>query len=415
MGIRLTAMFANRPLLTGLLLTATNAAFAEPYRCPENFENKLATVSIAFDYGKTLNSTQADGAFFDERFGTRMGRQPVSLRDKDATGTKQDFLRSLAQKVGDKEFVQLGYSGHGLIRPDGRWAMLLPSVPKNLEEKCGEEINDGLRGAGSRKTYSAPCSALNDYMITADDLRAALPGKKIFAVLDSCLSGGVDFGKDGLALVAAMRDQTATGYEGERAATSLVAKPRRLEPQEMGLSTFGGAFSSFLKNRFSLCEGDTNKDGHLDASELVGQFGTYLPGTTAAKARAPKKAGKIHSTMNQRTGVIATSNQPWLSCLSLGALDGTCDGSRRVGDVARTHLAETILTSASGSPLCTLKPKADVQILGYDETKGAYRIEAPSGAGCRSNVGYVKKDQLLFHGAYLPQQESAGATHDGER
>lgn len=206
--------------------------------------------------------------------------------DANIPATKDEFLRSLVRSLGAAEYVNLNFSGHGHRLRDGDWGFPLPGVPAPLADHCldrykwSEITSVDFTKQPKPANPDEDCARLRDYLVTGADLRAALKGKKVFAVLDACHAGAMRF-DDGAALVAQTQDQTATDGRG---------------------SDLNGLLTKTVKQMSEGC----------DVARAIG----YV------------------ARENQQMALVQSSPQPWLGCVKLGEVNEsvrrTCQACARL-------------------------------------------------------------------------------------
>lgn len=193
-------------------------AFAQPKKCPDIRASEISVVNIAFDYPDGLSlkgSTHQDIQFYDD-FAQNFanGSNIKKLTEFDASETKEKFLAKLKSSVGSGPYLNLNYSGHSVLLPNGQAAWLLPGIPMNQEQKQCFTIYSNPRLVSTlnqpNNIYSKMCPrALDPYLVTAQDIQKAVPGKKIFGVLDTCFAEGFNLGPNSSMIYSSSKTQPA--------------------------------------------------------------------------------------------------------------------------------------------------------------------------------------------------------------
>lgn len=268
-------------LLSSLLFTffATSEV-----TCPPDMREATAAITIGFGYtggSSPLVTTTNDALFYHSRIGAAVSKSPKFISDADIKGRgKSAFLAMIKKQVAGKQFVSFNYAGHGNRYTKGRWAMILPGMPAEDEEKCQifyERMSYGLP-AGEDKEG---CEKIYDkYTVTDEELRNIFKGKKVLAINDSCNSAKANLGSSVVHIPSALEDQPAF--------------------DKLSNNSKHGAMTGRIKEQFNQCEWDTNKDSRLDAEELTARYAVSRPGRQSKdlKAKSKRKTVSVFSQIS---------------------------------------------------------------------------------------------------------------------
>jgi hypothetical protein len=301
---------------------AAALAAGEAYNCADANANNAASISIGFDYDGTnreipdmipkLNNTGQDAAFYASFAGRFSRLRQNFYRDREVrspvNGGKANLIKSIVADVGSARYVNINFSGHGVVMPNGEWGILLPNVPKDFLVKCVSQVDVGkglkLRGVGTAD-FSKDCIGFKDYFLTGGDLQRALPGRKFFAAIDTCNSGAADFGPESVALTSALAGEVAGDGLGKN-----------------------GVFTEAVDGVLNDCANDTNQNNYLDLNELLSHFIHTTDVTVNTKRNLRGTEGQITQLPNgyqfQHPGIVASKNLPWTSCFQLRHMPGKC-------------------------------------------------------------------------------------------
>jgi hypothetical protein len=318
-----------------LSVWAAGAAFD----CADANPKNAASISIGFDYEGTnreipdmipkLDNTAQDAVFYAGFSKFTSGAESF-YRDREVrsplNGGKKGLLDSIVKDVGSARYVNVNFSGHGVVMPNGEWGILLPNVPRGFLLKCVQQVDvgragtKGLRFRDIKSTgFTKNCEGFNDYFLTGSDLQRALPGRKFFAAIDTCNAGAANFGPESVALASSLSGEVAGDGTGKN-----------------------GVFTEQIGKLFDDCASDVNQNNHLDLDEVLSHFINITNVRVDTKRNLRGTEGKI-TTLNQNSdfqhpGIVATKNLPWTACFQLRHMPAKCgfhDGGEEDGAVPR--------------------------------------------------------------------------------
>ena len=291
-------------------------AFNADADCPSDMRAKTVSITLGLDIGEMnagfspLRGVQDDANYYKELSDSFASRKALVSADllNSMHANKQTFLASMQKTIGNAQYVNFNYVGHAVQTANCEWAFVLPSAPSVLMQSCSSlfksDPSTKCAKAAPRKP-SVKCSELDQYIVTASDLKAVFAGKKVFGINDSCFSGAADFGADSYMVNSARGSQGAHDQFGFSQYLKKVA-----------LSPYG-------------CALDKNHDGQINFAEF-------------ANSLKPQQAtGKKRCFIGSIAFTVATGNCPdGTSNQSLGQeQDPTVTG--KSGDWAQCFLLST--------------------------------------------------------------------------
>jgi len=286
---------------------------ARAVECSDPSFKKTASISVAFAYTHSgfggrfqLPNAVNDGVFYSGgSFVHHFTTNKTLISDSNGRISKQAFLAKIAAAAGDSEYVNFNYSGHGVRLEDGRWALVLPTIPLDLMAKCFPHFS-GTGKSMAVFNIHPTCDKFKNYVVTADEIRTALSGKKIFAVIDACYAGAADFGPDSGTFVSSLASQLS----------------------EDG-TTNHGAFTQHLAQMLRDCRYDRNGNGEVSVDEVARFFASVSPTTQSIHELGDNITGITPNNLNIATGygrqnpgyIGRGGDTSWLQCVNLSEVN----------------------------------------------------------------------------------------------
>lgn len=298
-------------LIEALIIVGSLGSTAGAQTCASLHE-KTVSISMGFDYAGSgipaLPGAARDREYYARTVGEHVAYQARRLTDQDAKAGKAALLGRLKQMVAGKDYVNFNYTGHGFITRDGEFGIALPTMPKDLVQKCiGKSVRnlsqtERTAGPISLPTGPAECSKLDEHMIKQSELREIFGQKKVFGFADTCHSGGLDLGPNSMMLMASQRNQEAAEVE-ERAV---------------------GKFTESVARDLLTCRSDRDKNGSVSLGEVAARM-TYVNNAVNPFGEIKNSQTPVFGSMSRldergqrqnpvRTGARGTS---WASCVQL--------------------------------------------------------------------------------------------------
>jgi len=256
-------------------LLAILLSTASAITCPKDIRKKTASISVGFNYSKTsmeLQGTRNDAQFYHSKMGPSVSDNPRLIDDEHTrTMNREVFLSQLRSQIKDKEYVLFSYAGHGMYNSEGQWVMILPSLPESVLKECAGNLQEA-RTTVPPKTATPDCKKkLSPYLVTDKDLKAIFKDKKVLMFNDACLAGGMELGKSTVHVAGALSNILA------------------IDASQRSGQEAGGAFTSKVKELYSICSQDGNHDGRIDGGELLARFPWSSSDTTSKNRKVSPK------------------------------------------------------------------------------------------------------------------------------
>ncbi|MBP7843591.1 MAG: hypothetical protein KA116_02145 [Proteobacteria bacterium] len=274
-------------LLISLILNAGIKAEETHLNCPVLSAKGAPSISIAFqynDYGGTyagypnlrLPGAVKDRVFFNSIMSNNEFKG-LSLRDSDFLNIKQidaldfknrknKFIAKLKNQVQSHPslFANFNFSGHGLLaQPSNSLALLLPfpflsaGVTHQLLNEC--QINPATKQSSQHDFYTDNIVKIKtdknrirqircaDLILSTEDIKNIFQSRKIFGIIDSCNSAGIDKLKE-----SGMEFAFAHSAQCHQSAYQ---------------TSYGSVFSEEIANALEDEKSDKNSDGRISLAE----------------------------------------------------------------------------------------------------------------------------------------------------
>ena len=223
--------------------------------CKDIDPQSVVSVSLAFQYRSSegaspLHLAPLGDQARHEQFGVKGIPRVSSLKINDSyfsTGTKQQFLESLRDRLRGKKYVHFNFAGHGMVI-DGKMHLLLPTVPAQFKNclRRNEKSPWEVEYIEVNLNINPECAGIKEHTISDAELRGVFGDRMVTGIVDACHSGAFDLGQNSSMLLSSQ------AYE--------LSKQDRT----------GGRFTNFLfKTAIESCENDLNGDQALSLYEMA--------------------------------------------------------------------------------------------------------------------------------------------------
>lgn len=306
-----------------------------------SLKTRTLSITLGIDVGAEspslprLAGVQKDGDFY-QSLGKHWAARSVLVSEETLTrlhANKQTVVESLKKSVASAAFVNFNYVGHGVLTPEGEWAMILPGMPPDLMRACGADFKSvpSLKNVladsakPKAKQFSPACAGVEDYLVRSSDLKRAFAGKKIFGFNDSCHAGGLDLGSESLMIDSSRTQQVAQDQSGLRNYLEKLTS----KTSHSNVKSFKNLADLFPDSRPSLA-----RSGLASATKrcLSGAVVTRVPGGQDCPLPIEATRGQALE-MPVKTG---GRGEPWSSCFEFGP-------------VARSRSPETSMQTPFGN------------------------------------------------------------------
>lgn len=297
--------------------------------------------------------------------------------------SKRDILERISKSVSGKQSVMFNYSGHAVPHPDhpGQTALLLPGVSQSCYCKVAP-YSSGCSG-----NEPAKCKNLDDYLITASELKPIFGNRKIFGFNVSCYSGGFDLGPNSAVIYSSTVDQTTEANVDEKG-SYIVSEAEQILTERS-------------------CQNDLNGDGRLDYGEV---YAAIRPRSFPVEVDpAPAKTASAvdggfdfddRPKVRQELNGMGSAAGGWTHCITMARVEGQKSECKRDGEdtggmkqIAGTDVPLLDSVFPKAQPVCKLGAKDEVLATGRITGNGFAEVKIHS-ENCPNATGWVAQKHL---------------------